>query len=420
MRVICILAGGDGTVLSSLADHCWRWTPQIAVGQDALFLEIGKCEALYSERTILLRLKVLAERWERCWQVAVADDLPTALALARWRVAKEALPVEALADYLSPFSPTTELAPMVKSLHRMGIHYLRDFLSLPRKKILSRFGKDALFAAQLVEDASHLPWPRWEPEERIQERVESETLQPLDNLEPLFFLMRTVIERVVGRLHGRGEAASRVEMRLILDRHSLEPVRSFVLELPVPQTAASAFLQELRERCERELNRKPLESGLAAVEFEVLERAPGRWIQRDFFQRKEMEREQWESLLLRMQEKLGKDRFWYAEPVAHQRPEKTWKKSLRPPEDLGLPIAARPTRLLRRPERLRRIEHFLLGSDGKRWKVLKEEGSEILNGGWWALNPFWREYFRVIADGGEVLWIFRTPGGEEWLHGFFD
>ncbi len=420
MRVVCILTGGDGTVLSSLADHCWRWTPQIAVGQEALFLGIGKCESLYSERTILLRLKVLAERWEKRWQVAVADDLPTALALARWLVAKEALPVEALADYFSPFSPTTELASVVKSLHRMGVHYLRDFLALPRKKILSRFGKEAVFALQLVEDAAHLPWPCWEPEERILERVES--LQTLDNLDPLFFLMRMVIERVVGRLHGRGEAASRVEMRLLVERHSrvTDPVRSFVLDFPVPQTSADAFLQVLRERCERELGKRPLERALVAVEFEVLERAPGRWMQRDFFQRKEMEREQWESLLLRMQEKLGRDRFWYAEPVAHQRPEKTWKKSLQPPEDLGFPVAARPTRLLRRPERLRRIEHFLLGSDGKRWKVLKEEGPEILNGEWWALNSFRREYFRVIADGGEVLWIFRTPGGEEWLHGFFD
>ncbi len=421
MKVACLLFESPAPT-QEVAELCYRWSPQIAVSSEAVFLEVSRCGRLYSERTLLLRLTALAKRYQIPGRVAMAEDIPTALAKARYQMEKkENFPVESLQDYLSPFGRTSELEKMLRSLYRAGIGTLGDFARIPRRMLASRFGKEALLAANLVADASLIPWPRFQPEEKILERLEIEEARPLENLEPLFFLLKSVTDRAVGRLHGRGLRAARIEVRIFMEKSSVvkETLRSFMLDFPVPQSSLTGFFLVLRERLDRECAKTPLLAPLTAIELEVVDTVPGSFFQRNFFHTDDVQKESWESLLLRLQERLGKEKFFYADPIATHRPERNYKLSLEKPKDFLPPVAARPTRLFPVPEPIRRIDHMLIGlRNNKKWRVEKESGPEKISGDWWRL-PFAREYFRVKTKEGETLWIFSSKG-RWYLHGVFD
>src|SRR6185312_14431277 len=100
MRVICIYILGEANKaenLEGLAEACLRLTPQVAIDKKFIFLEVGACKNLYSETSVQARIQILLKRFAMTARLAIADDIPTALALAQFQVAsKEQLPVDAL------------------------------------------------------------------------------------------------------------------------------------------------------------------------------------------------------------------------------------------------------------------------------------------------------------------------------------
>src|SRR5262249_19579199 len=143
------------------------------------------------------------------------------------------------------------------------------------------------------------------------------------------------------------------------------------------------------------------------VSFEVLESVPGNGAQKDFFNRREQEKEAWNALVGRLSYKLGNGRVFVALPVERYLPEKAWKRGLefmRAAESSFPPVeesewAERPARLLRKPEPIEKEGDVLVHPrTGKEWRVLKWEGPERLSGEWWndpKFEGFHRDYFRV-------------------------
>jgi protein ImuB len=85
--------------------------------------------------------------------------------------------------------------------------------------------------------------------------------------------------------------------------------------------------------------------------------------------------------------------------------------------------------VLKKPEPLQKDGRVLQSSSGKQWRVLTWEGPERLIGEWWkdpSVEGFRRDYYRVVTEGGEQLWVFadyaRTQGERFafFLHGYFD
>ena len=92
---------------------------------------------------------------------------------------------------------------------------------------------------------------------------------------------------------------------------------------------------------------------------------------------------------------------------------------------MGTPAAAaRPTRLLARPEPLLALGEggrlTAVRAGGRTLRVLELSPAERLAGEWWA-EPFDRDYHRARVEGLGDCWIFRDAAdGRLWLHGFFD
>jgi len=429
MKVLCalFLNSPDKEKIQALAESCFRLSTQVALSYEAVFIEIGNSWRLYNERGIKLRVLALSQRLSLFPQVGIGTNIPTALAIARFKNSSD-LPTRALHDFATPILKDLEVSKkvenLIKTLENLGIHKLEDFIRLPRKAILTRFGKIGLKLHEQVAQAEQLPWPEFRPKEIILEKTILEADAEIKGLEPLLFVLRGLIDRSLVRLLGQGKRALKVCVRLKLEPYSLvkEPERLWYFEFSAPQGHVLGLLSILRERLERELQAKPLESPVTQITFEILESSPSTSAQRDFFNKKEEEQESWNSLISRLAEKLGPSRVFFAVPVEKYIPEKGWiMKNDRPLSSLAsyLAFPERPLRLLREPETLYKSGENLFNKD-KMWRIRSWEGPEILKTEWW-VEKMERHYFKVDTHSGEDLWIFTIPGSTKvFLHGYFD
>jgi protein ImuB len=463
-----------------LAEACLRYTPQLAVRSgEAVFLEISGTEGLYTEDSLRTRLLFLARRFGWDARVGIADSPATALAMARYpdyartRNLRE-LPLEALTDFASPFEHDVlvdqRVGKMILILEKLGLQNVGDFASLPSSSLASRFGREAVELAQSVwgrflSQASQA-WPGFRPSERVVEKTDLPEAESA--LEPLLVTLRSLLDRATARLRGRAERASAVSVSLELEAWSTvrERVRTYKVALPVPQGSATGLLPLLRERLAFELARTPLEAPVLSLTFDVLEGVPGRGAQTDFFHTGEIDAETWDALVARLLDKLGRARVFTASLVERYLPERGFIRSenlepavlasAAPAPELPAVVAAavpglrlgnlgayaRPARLLRRPEPLDRQGRLLRHLEtGRSWRVLDWEGPERLSGEWWhparhaggaeraefappTARGFFRDYYRVLTETGEELWVFlnRKTGTRSsfYLHGFFD
>lgn len=430
--------------LRLFAEACFRFTSQIALRPgEAVFLEIGRSSRLFSEAGFRRRLERLARAFGLQGRIAIADDPPTALALARFPSCsgKRDLPLEALRDYAHPFFGDSDVlkkvARAIEIFRALGMRRIGDFLAIPPSGMASRFGREAVEFSARVHGTLQTAWPEFRPIEKVLER---KAIESPEGLEALLFTIKELLDRCFARLFGRGERASVVSVSFTLENWSTlkSRTRQWRLELPLPQGSAAGVLPILRERMDRDLERERLVAPVEAVSVEITETVPGRGGQHDFFSKREQEEEAWNALASRLSDRLGKDRVFVALPAERYLPEKAWVRGLQGlsaggASDAALAptlIAERPTRLLGRPEPLRKIESALFTSDGRKWRALSWDGPERLSGEWWKpewpwLEGFSRDYYRVRTEKGEQLWVFavrKLPGTEPelYLHGFFD
>lgn len=438
-RVACVYFPGGFSEIKKLAEACYRFTPQLAVREDdALFLDITRSLSLFTEEGFLLRLSALAERFGAKPRISLASDAPVALATARFSVTQaRKLPIEALLDYASPFRHHEELAgrvgKIIETLKRLGITTLDDFARLPGGTLASRFGAEGVELSARIQGTAAFAWPTFRPEEKISEKVDlesSDTLEPCSGLEPLVFVLRGILDRAMARLRGLGERASVVEVLFELEN---KRKRGYRIELPVPQGSAAGLLPILRERIQFDLQMRPLEAPVTDLEFRILEKVPGHGAQRGFFNRQEEENEAWEALLGRLCQKIGKERAFVAQPADRYLPEASWSKALNWKATEAAPAASqftspqRPARLLPKPQDLQLEGDTLLHCkrSHRYWRVLEWHGPERISGEWWSdpkAEGFHRDYYRVVAEGGEQLWVFSEPRSSSrfFLHGYFD
>jgi protein ImuB len=398
--------------LPALAEACLAFSPQVALGEEAVFAEIGASHQVISPEEVLTRLaKLLGEAGIQA-RVATAGDLPSALAFARYGTRRrESLPVEALSDYLSPFRAAA-FSPAAL-FRKLGVETMGDFLQVPRAEIPARFGREGWEAYERYLRAEQIAWPRFVPEEKIMERADFDFASRIENLEPLLFLLRHILHRTFLRLNSRREKIVDFDLIFHLNRFAADRARVSEVRLPLPQSEQKALLQLLQERLGKELEKRPLEEALEGVSLLVRATAPAHDSQRNFFSKAEEEREVFSSLMARLRERAS---VFSATPSPRLLPEASWRKTVQPEKGELVETPLRPLRLLPSPLPLRRQGEILSGI-GRQWAIRGFHGPERLKGEWW-LGGFEREYYRVDTE-AESLWVFRTTQGL-FLHGVFD
>ncbi len=424
MRVVCLLLPGPAR-LNSLAEACLSFSPQVAVGRDAVFLEIEGSRHFFSADECILRLREVLQVLEVSARIGVASTVPSALAFARYgATSRDALPIEALADYLQPFAP--EPFQGVELFRKLGVASIGDFMKIPRRELPARFGKPGLLAYERLLEAGRIAWPRFQPPEKIAERVDFDCAAQIHSFEPVLFLLKSVFQRVFLRLYARRAKLAAFTVKFHLNKFAGARERVSDICLPLPQSEVKSVLMLAAERLAKELERQPLADALEGLSVCVTDTAPFHDTQRDFFSKVEEEREAWASLVGRLRERLGEGKAFLAAPAPRLLPEASWSKTLDEKErGTFVETPLRPLRLLDPPLRLQRLGDWLIAPE-KKWRLVAFEGPEKLRGEWW-LGGFEREYFRVNTETGEQLWVFTAPTSVKlgspralYLHGVYD
>ncbi len=421
MRVVCILLE-DKKHLLFLADSCLRFSPQIALGERWLFIEVGSCRKLYSEDILLLRLQALLKKFSIQGRIEIANDLPTSLCQALFKTGrKESLPIEAISYFFDPFKTSHHLDKVITVFRELGILDFKRLLDLPMGLLTNKFNKDLNLVVRQIYDARNIYWPRYTPPETIEESYEFSETHSVTTLEPISFVAKTLIEKILLRLRGQGFLLARFQVSLSLERYSTvkQPLREQIIELAFPNNVAKGVLNILRDRLDRELQKQPLESHVRQVRLKVLDRVPGGYSQKDFFSQKEEDQEAMNSLVSLLKDKLSEERVFYAQTMESYIPERSWKKTLGALTPAATDCAPRPLRILKSPVPLGRVDNYFIYKKQK-WKIVSVSEPEKIAGEWWQQDAP-REYQRVQTESGEELWIYLQEDAHQYyLHGVFD
>lgn len=416
-------------------------------------------EAIGGERALALSLQALARVWHPRARVAIADSCVTAFA-ATWstRAASEPLHIAAQGDREYLTRVPIALIPMDEELREalsaLGLRTAGAFSALDPLEVERRWGSDGLSAWRLSrgDDPRRAALARTDDPRRIVHELAT----PSPTMEPVLFLVRASLDRLVRSLSADGLAAAALSITLTLDdgdgdgrrvTRDVRPARPIARVLP------------LFERCRATLDTWTLEAAVAALELRVSETAPSAAEQGDLLAPAWRDPSAAEAALARLRATLGAGAV--VRPVARDShaPERAgaWEDVEQAGRALPLdalqaanvaahsaqqagtasngmrgahggPAAARPlpaARLLEAPENVAVVTDrhgvpMQLFWRGRRLTLGKADGPERLSGEWWQASPFARDYWRCECDElGQSLVLYREAGG--WrLQGWYD
>ena len=234
-----LTAAGD-----ALYDVASAFSPCIERNEDHVLLEVGDLGQLFaSEEALAAALGAHAQKVGLRVNVALADNKSTAHILARCRLGTTLIPSGAERDTLSPLPlPALGLSPaQVTLLTRWGLRTIGEFAALPRRQLAARLGAPGPTLHRLACGEEKEPLSPTPPPLMISESVELD--DAVDNLEPLAFLLRGLLDRAVSRLAALCQACGDFTLHLELEPRGSEERR---IAVAVPTREVATLLELAR------------------------------------------------------------------------------------------------------------------------------------------------------------------------------
>jgi protein ImuB len=155
-----------------------------------------------------------------------------------------------------PLSAFTQDRELLLTLERWGLRRAGEFAALPAEGIGTRLGQAGLELLRRTHGIDDEPlFPRPEPEQYA-EVVELD--YAIEQVEPLLFLLRPAIERLVVRLELRGKVVGGLVLRFALDPKGEHP-------LPVALAAPTREVDDLLALCRQQIEAHPPQAGIRGL-----------------------------------------------------------------------------------------------------------------------------------------------------------
>lgn len=429
LEVLDDLPGVWDKLLRRLAEWCIRFTPVVAVDPPAgLLLDASGCPHLWGgEEQYITAIQEGLRKKGYHVRMGMAETPLVAWGVARYGIhplipigqnteALLALPVEALRLE----AETTD------RLRRLGLHKVRQFITMPRVSLRRRFGTQFLQQVDLALGRESVPLEPVMPVVPYHEQLPC--LDPVLTAPGIAIALRELLDRLCARLEKeqKGLRAAvfkgyRVDGRWIqVDIATNRPTRN-------QEHVFNLF----------EIKLPSLEPGMG-VELFVLE-APK--VEPCVPQQEKMwdasgglEDVRLSELIDRMANRIGTAKIRRYLPDEHHWPERSVRlaKSLQEQPMTTWPSdKPRPLQLLDPPERVEvtapipDYPPMLFRYNGKLHHVAQADGPERIEREWWIEKGQHRDYYCVEDDDGHRYWLFRLghyddEQSSEWfIHGFF-
>lgn len=194
----------------------------------------------------------------------------------------------------------------------LGVRTFRAVAEVPVEQLEARFGREGVAAARLVRGDDPTPLRLYQPPNLT--AVEFALDGPVEGLEPVRFILKTVTDRLIGALSERGLACEEARLHLRLD----DRTTALVSVVPATPTLSAPLLWELaRQRLERE----PLRAPIVHVRMEAVRVRPAAPDQKPLFVRS-ADHAKAELAVARLRGLLGDDAVLVPRRAAAYRPEK--------------------------------------------------------------------------------------------------
>ncbi len=416
-------------LLKRLAEWCIRFTPVVSIDPpDGLFFDATGCSHLWGGDENYLR-DITGKLSKRGYdtRAAIADTPGVAWAVARF--GRESMVVETGCSReamlkLPPESLRLE-SEAVERLHKLGLHQVHQFISLPRSSLRRRFGHHLLMRIDMALGSEVEIVEPVQPVEPYQERLPC--LEPIVTAKGIEIALQELLKTLCFRLQQEQKG-----LRIAVFKGYRVDGKTEKLEIATSQpTHHVSHLFKLFE-----VRLSMIEPALG-IELFVLEATKVE----DYLPRQE---KMWQGsggiddirlseLLDRLASRTGMQSLRRYLPDEHYWPERSFKHASSLGEHLTTSWRTdkqRPLHLLRIPEKIEvtapipDYPPMLFRYRGKLHKVVKADGPERIEQEWWIQQGQHRDYYRVEDEDGYRYWLFRLGHYDEkvyqwFLHGYF-
>jgi len=249
----------------ALLDAAWSISALVEdVAPDTLLLDLSGLTRLFGSQEEIAR-RTLARTSELGMDVhvAVSANVETARILARALSGPTVVPEGQESRFLEtlPVGRLSLSQELADTLERWGVTTCKSLASLPVLSLSERVGQEGVRLQALASGKGNRPLLLTEPAHHFEEWLELE--DPIDNLEPLSFLLGRLIQQLCTRIAARVLAIRAVHVNLQLqlafesttppsreffNAKSPLPIYSCSLKLPLPTVDPTLLLKLLRLR----------------------------------------------------------------------------------------------------------------------------------------------------------------------------
>jgi protein ImuB len=326
------------------------------------------------------------------------------------------LPVQVFENAASP--------EFLATLEGWGVRTLAEFAALPELGLIARFGEEGRRCLQLARGETRRSLRALAPPENYQRRVDLDHPQRL--LEPLLFVIASLLSELMEMLARQGLAANRVTLGLALAGKS-EHRRT--LEFPVPVRDSTILLKQLQF----DLEAHPPQAAIVGVEVRLHPVEP-RVLQHGLFVPQAPAPEKLHRTLARLTALLGEGNVGSPHLLDTHRPDAFAMRAFAPeaagnwkaPETKAPPRFAfryyRPA--LAAQVRVRMEQPVSVNSQAVSGNITIATGPWLASGDWWTDAPWNRAEWDIELNSGGLYRVYQTllePGRTHWyLEGMYD
>jgi len=398
--------------LAGIAAWATQFTPTVSLASPSeVLIEISGCLRLFGGlRPLSGRIRAgLAELGYR-GVVALAPTPTAALLLARDGIDTSIDDRHRLRPALARLrlSLLDQSPQTIGLLASMGMHTIKDWLSLPRDGLARRFGQGML--DEIDRALGLLPDPRLPFAVPDLYSTSLELPAPVQETEPLLFAAKRLILELAGHLALRQLGVMRLKLDL---GHAHHPATPVLLGLSAPSRDAGHLVKLLREKLATVELPEPVED-LCLVAQDT--RALGSQNQALFADGRPSREERWH-IIEHLRARLGTEAVHGLEMFPDHRPERAYRRTLPGHAADGQCDLQRPLWLFAQSRPL----HANDGLVAMDTPPVLLNGPERVESGWWDDFDVQRDYFVARDSAGAKFWFYRErPDGREWfVHGIF-